>query len=600
MKPVGTLTWAERNVLLDGRPFRREDWPLIVDFIEAIDAGEGKTVIAMMPPQRGKTLAAQLHLARNVAVSPRRQLWYSLTERDSRTLSDAKLKPLLESCDGIRNVTYTDPDARGRGLHFRFHHSHVILLSASVQGHRNGHSGQTLYLDEAWQYPERAIAEIFKRADSYRWQRQQVITTTAPDEGHELDVLWRAATRHEWHVACPHCGHVFAPAWGRDMFPVEEIMGDGGKLDVAKTAASVRMTPPCCRVSTQWSLAVQRAMNDRARGAGYRREGDGRADVIGYRFNALSVDPWESVAAEWATAMNAMRAGDPSLMREFRIKRLCLAWSPERADIANDAKLEVGPYRLGEPWTDEAKDGEGRAYRFMTVDVQRNHFWAVVRAWARDGRSRLIARSKLLTSHEIEAMAREHDVMHGRWFETRGADGRHVVTCESRVFVDSRYSKDGLVARLCADHGFHMLYGEKPKSFKHADGVRRIYSEAHLIDPMMGVVKTGLNKRVFEWFFVGDSAKDRMEVLRQQTGADGLPCWTASEDHGPEYAKQMSAEAKVKKYGADGMTFRWAWVRAKKDNHYFDCETMQIVAASIAGLIGDEADQVTEPEEEKR
>jgi hypothetical protein len=600
MKPVGTLTWAERNVLLDGRPFRREDWPQIVDFIECIDASEGKTIIAMMPPQRGKTLAAQLHLARNVAVAPRRALWYSRTAVDSRSLSDAKLKPLIESCEGIRAVTFTDPDARGRGLLFRFHNGPVELLSAEVEAHRNGRSGQTIYLDEAWQYPERAIAEIFKRADSYRWQRQQIITTTAPDEGHELDVLWKAATRHEWNVACPHCGHAFVPVWGQEMFPLEQIAGESGKLDVAKTAASVRMVPPCCRVATQWSLAIQRLMIDRTRGAGYRREGEGRADVIGYRFNALAVDSWESVAAEWATAMNAMRAGDPSLMREFRIKRLCVAWSPEREDIATDTKLEVGPYRLGESWTDEAKDSEDRAYRFLTVDVQRNHFWAVVRSWAKDGRSRLIARSKLLTSHEIEAMAREHGVTHNRWFEHRQPDGRTVVTCESRVFLDSRYSPGGLVPRICADHGFHCLYGEKRKSFKHGDGIQRIFNEGQLLDPMAGVVRDGYGKRIWQWYFVGDAAKDRMEVLRGQVGSDGLPCWTAAEDHGQEYAKQMAAEAKVKKFGADGLSFSWAWVRAKRDNHYFDCETMQIVAASMAGLIGDEAESAADQDPESR
>ena len=49
---ASTATWAERNVTLDGRPFRREEWPQIVDFVEALDVGEGKTIIAMMPPQR--------------------------------------------------------------------------------------------------------------------------------------------------------------------------------------------------------------------------------------------------------------------------------------------------------------------------------------------------------------------------------------------------------------------------------------------------------------------------------------------------------------------------------------------------------------------
>ena len=113
---VSTCTWAERNVSLDGRPFRREEWPQIVPLMDAMDRGEGKTIIGMMPPQRGKTLAAQLRLARNVAVSPRRQLWYSKTSIDARSVSDAKLGPLMSTALGVVRVRYNQPDARGREI----------------------------------------------------------------------------------------------------------------------------------------------------------------------------------------------------------------------------------------------------------------------------------------------------------------------------------------------------------------------------------------------------------------------------------------------------------------------------------------------------
>jgi len=53
---------------------------------------------------------------------------------------------------------------------------------------------------------------------------------------------------------------------------------------------------------------------------------------------------------------------------------------------------------------------------------------------------------------------------------------------------------------------------------------------------------------------------------------------------------QMLAEQKVKVFGSDGLTFTHAWKKVDKDNHYFDCETMQIVCASMAGLLG--ADEI--------
>ncbi|NBW18957.1 MAG: hypothetical protein EBR82_64380, partial [Caulobacteraceae bacterium] len=260
----------------------------------------------------------------------------------------------------------------------------------------------------------------------------------------------------------------------------------------------------------------------------------------------------------------------------------CEAWASDRSEGMEPPQIEIGPYNIGDPWADEAKDADGNPYRFLTVDVQRNHFWAVVRAWARDGRSRLVDRAKLLTSHEIESMAKQHGVMFGRFF----ADHSNVVTCESRVFLDSKYNTSN-VFRMCADHGFHAVNSQPRKNFKHHDGIWRIYDEGRFVDPMVGE-RSAYRKLVLNFHFSGDSAKDRLEVLRSQTGSDDLPMWTAAMDHGHEYARQMSAEAKVKVFKADGVTYSFRWKMLDKDNHYFDCEVMQILAASMAGLIGDD------------
>lgn len=594
---VGTPQWCERHVTLDGKPFRLLDWPQIVPAMVAMDNGTGKTVILLMPPQRGKTLALQLRIACNIATRPRRQLWYSKTATDARSVSDSKLKPLLESCEPVRRVMFTDPDKRGRGLLYRFHAGPLELLSADVRAHRNSRSGQELFLDEAWQYDAGHIAEIQRRADGFGWRRQTNIATTAPDAGHELDVLWESSTMNEWHLACPHCGEVFRPRWVEEMMRWEKFADESGRYDVQKSAATCHMVTPCCQRRVDWSESVMRSMNDPARGAGYRQTNptpDPKVD--GYRFNVIATDDWRTVCAEWLRAINAQRNGDPSLVREFKIKRMCEAWDPQKDRRGADKPIEVGPYLLGQTWDDEAKDAEGNLFRFCTVDVQRNHFWAVVRAWSFDGRSRLIARQKLLTSHEIAAFARDNGVPFGRWFEQRlPGSSSWVQVCESRVFLDGKYSAGGLVPRICAEHGFHILFSYKRNAFKHGDGVWRIYDEGRLLDPFSGTHRQEqAGKRVFQFFFVADAAKDRMELMRSQNGPDGLPTWTAASDCGPEYRNQMAAEQKVKKFRADGVTWDYVWERKDPDNHYFDCETMQVVAASMAGLLGQDGIPDTE------
>jgi hypothetical protein len=582
-----TIRFAEENVLLDGEPFRVSDRPQLRIPLEVIDAALGGKVILMMPPQRGKTLAAQLRLVRNVAVEPRRSLWYSKSQIDARSLSDAKLKPLIESTKPVQAVQYDDPDRRGRGLLYRFHGGPIELLSADVVSHRNSRSGSEIYLDEAWQYEPRAMSEISMRGDGYKWNRREIIATTAPDAGHELDVLWQSSTKHEWHMVCPDCKVPFMPDVSEAMTPWESVMVDDGRYNVEVTAASVRLVTPCCGKRWEYSPQVLKAMNSEKDGAGYRQTNPTPAKrVHGFHFNVLSTDSWPEVIAEWLRALNAKRGGDPSQVREFKIKKLCVPWDPnkERKPVG---EIELGPYNLREAWEHEAKDEQGRPYRFMTVDVQRNHFWAVVRAHSSDGRSRLIDRAKLLTPHEIAEMADGHGVLRGGWYEQRTPSGQWVVLCDSRVFLDSKYSPGGLVPRICAEHGFHAFLSYKRAAFKHSDGIHRIYDEGRMIDPFSGTSNAErVGKRVLQFYFVADAAKDRMDILRSQNGPDGFPMWTAAQDCGDEYKAQMLAEAKVKTFGPDGHTFEYKWKRLDKDNHYFDCETMQIVCASMAGLIG--------------
>lgn len=589
---AGTLTHAERNVVLDGKPFRREDWPMLIDPAEAIDAGMSKTVILYMPPQSGKTLLAQLRLVRNLAIEPRRQLWYSKTQTDARSVSDTKLKPLMESTPSVQRTRYLDPDKRGRNMMFRFHNAPLEMLSADVVAHRNSRSAREIVMDEAWQYQPRAIAEIMMRADSFKFLRQAIIPTTAPDKGHDLDVLWETSTRHDWQMACPHCGGVFVPDWSDRLLEWDRIVDESGRYHVEASAQTCRMIPPCCQVPIYWSLEVQRKMNDRARGAGYiQRNPTPNPKVVGYRFNSLAVDDWRQVCAMWLQAQNALRNGNPEILREFIIKRAMQPYDSSRASSAAEHPIEVGPYKMADEWKDQAIDAVGAPWRFAAIDVQRNHFWGVVRQWSADGRSRQVARAKLLTRHEVQQFCADNGVLHGQWMEERLPFGELVLTCDSRVFLDAKYSPGGLVPDICAEFGFHCVASYKRNAFKHTDGTWHMHDEGRLIDPFQGKKHDGLPKRVRQWFFVADAAKDRMEILRTTTSPDGLPMWTAAEDCGDEYKAQMAAEAKVKVFGADNVSFEWRWKRIKPDNHYFDCETIQIVAATMAGFLNAEAIQ---------
>lgn len=77
-------------------------------------------------------------------------------------------------------------------------------------------------------------------------------------------------------------------------------------------------------------------------------------------------------------------------------------------------------------------------------------------------------------------------------------------------------------------------------------------------------------------YFSNTVHKDILFQLRNQRGVD----WQIPDDIGSEYLRQIDAEVRR----GEGKTARW--VKRHNDNHAVDCETMQIVLASIFGLIG--------------
>ena len=408
-------------------------------------------------------------------------------------------------------------------------------------------------------------------------------------QGHDLDVLWQTSTCHDWQMVCPHCNAAFVPDWSDRILEWDRIVDDAGRYQVEQSAQTCRMIPPCCQTPIHWSLEIQRRMNDRTRGAGYiQRNPTPNPAVVGYRFNSLATDDWRQVCALWLQAQNALRNGDSELLREFIIKRAMQPYDSSRQARVMDKPIEVGPYVIGAPWSDEAIDDNGNPWRFATIDVQRNHFWGIIRSWSSDGRSRLVARAKLLTRQEVQQFCVDHGVLHGQWMEERLSLGELVLTADSRVFLDAKYHTSE-VLEICAQFGFHCVNSYKRNAFKHSDGTWHMHDEGRLLDPFSGKKYDGIPKRVRQWFFVADAAKDRMEILRSTTGPDDLPMWTASEDCGDEYRAQMAAEAKVKVFGADNVSFEWRWKRIQTDNHYFDCETMQILAATMAGFLNAEA-----------
>lgn len=587
---IGTLQWARKCVTINDAPFDPDEFPWLKEIAETIDSVRGGAFMLKFPPQVFKSLFGQLHLARCVAVEPCPSLWYAVTGAEAGTFSDSKLSRLLETCPPIQRKRFIDPDNRGGKTIFKQPDMVFEMLGADNQNHRNSKSARNIYLDESWQYEPGALAEIFKRSLSYETSRRLIMMTTGPSAEDETDVEWEKSTKSEWRCVCPTCDALVPLVFGEaeDDHGIkwesnENTREPNGRWKVQSAAKTTEWVCPACKGRHRYSVQLQRRMNDPKRGAKYVQTNPTPSkNCFGWTAESVVFRNWESIVEEWLTACNAKKLGSMEGVEEFIRKNRVRSWDPSRF-LKQNRTIPFGDYNMGDPWPDVGTDENGHEMVFMTCDVQKDHFWVVIRAWSNKpatwAQSRLVHFQKAHSVGELEDIRKRFKVQ------------SHHVT------MDCKWN-DQAVYQWCHKYGYIAFAGidVRSNSFLHSDGVRRIYDEPRMMDAFAGKAEAGhaFSVRIQ---FSSIAGKFRLEMTRQSRDTAGKPAWTVARDAPEEYLKQAFAEIMVRKRNPKG-----GWRTEFKDitngeNHAFDMESVQCVVASIKGILGAEA--LVEQEEDK-
>jgi hypothetical protein len=150
----------------------------------------------------------------------------------------------------------------------------------------------------------------------------------------------------------------------------------------------------------------------------------------------------------------------------------------------------------------------------------------------------------------------------------------------SLVFVDAGYATYD-VYRECARRGWVALIGDRRLVFadKTRDGkrVQRFYS------PRRKVVLTHRQSCVVH-YWSNLNIKDTLARLRRNQDPAAGPTWEIPDDIDDDYLAQMESEQRVKEKG------QWTWNQiGSRPQHIFDCESMQVAAATMLKIVGREA-----------
>lgn len=408
--------------------------------------------------------------------------------------------------------------------------------------------------DEPWQWGPTGggggmIGYLLKRHHD-RWNRKAMLQSQGGTEGTEWHEFARLGRWMEFRHRCPECGELQPFVW--DMMHYDTLRDANDELDWPAIYDSVRLRCQHCGREFDDTESNRRAWCQGKWEWTGNRHIPGRVTFCAPFLTVWRIS-WCQVVREWLLAQESKRSGDLSPLKQFINQRLAQFWVVP-SDVPS-LTITGDPYRKKEYHDGERWDEEH--FRFLTVDVQKGHFWAAVRAWAMGGASRLLWEGRVET-----------------WDQLRYLQERYKV--ESRcVFVDGRYDTHA-VARECAwqrkdvaDPPWNLLMGEDSDGYMTTVGNRRyvrVYSNY-----VRGETADRVPYKVIK--FSNLLAKNKLAGL-MAGDSFGLPL-----DVSKTYQAQMQSERKV-----ETKPGRWRWEPVKKshpNNHLWDAEVMQVVAASL-------------------
>ena len=551
-------------------PFRSENSPWIREVMEAIVDPKIRLVSIIAAVQSSKTTSPELTLCYIIANLPGPCLWLDQTDEDAKDESESRLQKLFESCEPVKKLF---PKNKNKQRNCTIHFSNGMtlwLLGAYNKTNLQRRSIRWLFGDETWRWPVGHMAEAEARTTAFGWLGKCVFMSQGGEENDDTHRKFETTDMREWHYKCPKCGKYIPYKWENIEWD-DDCKDENGEYDFSKINHSTALKCPECGEYFEDSDRMRRILNKD--GKFIALNPNASKENVGFHWNALASMSWGKLAELYLRAKIAARKGDSSLLQQFYQKRLALAWR----EFAEDYRLEIasGSYNSGDVWDEEAgfnKLGEIIAppfaeneviapLRIMSVDVQMNCFYLVVRAWSINGSSRLLWHEKVLTWEDIEEIQKRFRIL------------------DNLVFVDAGYNSFE-VYKYCGERNWIALMGDHRANFFHrlpnGKTVLRFYSPVKHI-----FISRYVKCRMHFWSNL--NVKDTLaRIRRNQNHADGAT-WEVPTDISEDYLKQMESEHRIKKGNS------WIWEQiGNRPNHYLDCEAMNCAGALMLKIVGNE------------
>lgn len=579
-------------------PFHVEKSRYLIEPLEALMDDLVREVTVVAGVQTGKSLIGDLFVAHTICRAPAPVMWNFPTNEKANDYAKRRAVPFLR---GVRGL----PEPEGRHDATRMElvlPTMWLALQAANETNLQSHSVPIVINEEVWQYAPGMRYQAKARTTYFRWRSKVLDISQAGECGDDLDRAFKEGNQCEWVVPCPTC-HRFQQlhwfwqrtdgTWGGMRWDDNDQTRPAGKWNYDRLKPTIRYECIHCGAVWRDTPQVRRYLNDMGR---YEvTNPNAPREKRSYHWPSMACDevPWSVLVEEYLQAKGEEEKGDWSLVAQFWKKRLAIAYDAEKHAQAH----QFPEVRI------ERKDGkwwEKQDFIFLKVDVQMLSFWAHVQAWSKDGEDMTLWAGELYGWDDVRAKQLEYEVPDVCVFVDCG-EGRSAnevyFQCVRHGHAEGAKWRCWFALRGTAVDGFRFAPDAGPNAKvprvlpyswppTMADPLLGLKSQDELLASVLAWQREYHRKAlcpVVNWSAakVKPIAKARRDAL-----AKGKLSYVAA-GVTPDFSKHLYSEQFVQRWDTLGHS-KWVWERiGKRPNHLWDCYCMGVVAACMAGIIGE-------------
>lgn len=469
------------------------------------------------------------------------------TDTIAKFASDKRVQPMIKSVKSISDKF----DENSKLLELDFNNgNYMVLVGANSPSSLSSRSIKYLFFDEIDKYPAFAGKEAdpiklaTERTKTFVDKKIVMVSTPTVESGNIWQAFMSANERRQYYVPCPHCGVSQVLKFKQIKWPEEH----NDNADMIRDTAYYECEHCGERIYDKHKMEMLRRGEWRAV-----NESQSKVRSVSYHLSSI-YSPWVTfgdVAYEFKNSK-----GTPATLMNFINSWLAEPWKSSKTKSTQNMEFTQSNYPCGVV-PDKA------ILLIASVDVQLDHFWWEVRAYAPGVKSYLIDYGQASTWEDLE------EIIINREYPSEYGEARQVM----KAGIDSGFRTDE-VYQFCS------RFPEVCIPLKGSSNHTTMTAPYTMTSIEKGVVG-GLKLYVLNTDYWKDFIFARMIRPADEEGTIHL-----YKECPQEYSDHLRSEEKqeIRNVKTGAVTVQWKPLTSHPVNHLLDTCTYNAAVADIAGV----------------